>query len=509
MINFPYGVKHEAEIYCTAANNGLSIDNSVPSIVYNYGVEFRNMGLDAWPLNEVIDIFIDWTQDKLDACGESVEDETSVTWYLALLVKSYVEINDALPFDILFKRCFIAFYERVGYEQKPIVTQQDNIDYLKETLQQHAAYLPDEHAGQMVSLINHMEVDQTLKNMKDSGMLNLLEDIQSKIEDTYTQSLPLDLKTKVCNRIDELVYSVARYNVEVSIEDYLKVVFWLYHISPEFDCLMGFKIEEEDIKHSEDHWDGFLNEMIWYIDSKRRYGSLGDGWFREVRDMVTEHSSYEVALREQPSCKYYLRLDECCGKLKEAELTREFLLNIFDAYLRNESEYDIENSYAERCILRRDLKAKVESEGGKFKLKGEYFSPLLVYDGYKHTIREDRTYLASRGIAAIRGIGSISEYFSCIADAFPPEILDFDAILADLHIGYDMDEEFEMPMTPSVLLSIEESICRCWDVSPDDKRFVDAREELARRWIEFKVNVDAFEKVPRRLQDRQPLFRLQ
>jgi hypothetical protein len=72
---------------------------------------------------------------------------------------------------------------------------------------------------------------------------------------------------------------------------------------------------------------------------------------------------------------------------------------------------------------------------------------------------------------------------------------------------YD-DEEAEVPMTPEVLLELERSVSRHCGVSLDDERFAAVRIELARRWIEFKVNLDLCEKVPRRPEDKRPLHHL-
>jgi hypothetical protein len=226
--------------------------------------------------------------------------------------------------------------------------------------------------------------------------------------------------------------------------------------------------------------------------------------------MLVQYNTLEEALKEMPSTKYFLRLRDDCGTLKTVDLTKDFLRSVVDAYLKNASEYDVENAYDERCILPRVLKERVEARGEKFKSKGEYFSPVLVYDGRTHEIREDRTFLNLRGVVVVRGIGSVSDYISCMLESFPSETLltgtRFDDIRADVHI-YD-DDEYEMPMAPEVLLELEQSVCRHCGVQLDDERLDKIRIELARRWIEYKVNLDLCEKVPRRPEDIMPIYKL-
>jgi hypothetical protein len=309
-------------------------------------------------------------------------------------------------------------------------------------------------------------VIKTIDDAEKSGLLGLVSTFADKIEATYRATLPADEREKVRKRIDELVFSSARYNVPVFLKDYFRVVFWLHNVSPEFHYLI-------DVDEDKDHWDGFLNEMLWYIDGKRPNGPLGNSWVREARDMVLEHQSLEAAQKAMPSIEYFFNLRDNCGKLKEVDYTDEFLRSVVDAYLKNGFVYDVERAYDERCVLPRELKARVEATGERFKPKGEYFSPVLVYDGRTHTIKEDRTYLTTRGVTVIRGIGSVSDYISCLLGELSFDMLTTGTRFHDIKsdVGISDEDEYEMPMAPEVMLELERSICRHCGLALDDEKF--------------------------------------
>lgn len=538
------GLMGEAQVYFMLVSQHFVEMDSAPDRVRELSYKIADTDLLAAPLGEVIDQFIEWTQDKVYSQGSDDDDRVSVALYLALFVKSYLEVaEDAfMSFEVLFKKCYFEYYNRLGYDPDGPIHHPDRMEYLQKMHElsdelmpshkrEHIQHLRDEEVS-LVDKIKQMKVIcdvppttdplakylkenlppemaadekviKTIDDAQESGLLGVVSHFADKMEAAYRATLPADEREKVVKRIDELVYTAARYNVPVFVSDYLKVVFWLHNVSPEFNYLISLEDEQ-------DHWDGFLNDMLRYVDSKRVKGPMGDSWVREARDMVVQYRSIEEAQRMMPSIKYFFGLGDSCGKLKEVQYTDEFFNDVVDAYLKNASEYDVENAYDERCILPRVLKERVEARGEKFRPKGEYFSPVLVYDGRTHTIREDKTFLSAKGVTVVRGIGSVSDYISCILASFPVDMLmtgtRFRNIRADVRV-YD-DEEAEVPMTPEVLLELERSVSRHCGVSLDDERFAAVRIELARRWIEFKVNLDLCEKVPRRPEDKRPLHHL-
>lgn len=550
------GLMGEAERYLSLVNNQITSNEYAPMRVKELSETLKQMDFEIAPLGDVIDSFIEWTKEKVCAEYGGDDNRIGVALILALLVKAFIEIAEAtyISYEILFKKCYYEYYVRLGHNPDGYIHEPDPQESVQKFLDLRGELMPSDAQERMkhlteeapslleqvkqmkilrddsdpapsapVEVATHTEgslakylkenlppdmaadkkVVETIDKAEESGLLGLISHFSEKIESAYNDTLPSEIKERVCKRIDELVYSVARYNVPVFVKDYLKIVFWLYHVSPEFQDLIGWDDKP-------DHWDGFLNEMIWYVDIKRESGPLGDGWFREVRDIVVQHHTLEEVLRMSPSSKYFLRLGDSCGTLKHTEVTEDFCLGIVDAYLRNASEYDIESSYAERCVLRSDLKAQVEARGEKFKAKGEYFSPILVYDGKTFTIREDRTYLSSVGVVAVRGIGSVSDYISCLLKYFPFDIIQTGTRFHDIRVdvGAIDEDEYEMPMSPEVFLALERSVCEHCGINPTDDRLVKVRMELARRWIEYKVNLDLCEKVPRRPQDRKPLLQL-
>jgi hypothetical protein len=328
-----------------------------------------------------------------------------------------------MSFEVLFKKCYFEYYRRLGYDPDGPIHHPDRMEYVQKMHElsgelmpsykrEHIQHLRDEESS-LVDKIKQMkvlcedplatylksnlppgmaedkEVIDTIESADKSGLLKTVRELSDKLELTYAKRLPANERAKVQKRIDELIYSSARYNVPVFFKDYFRVVFWLYNVSPEFYYLI-------DVDEDMDHWDAFLNEMLWYIDGKRPNGPLGNSWVREARDMVLEHQSLEAAQKAMPSIEYFFNLRDNCGKLKEVDYTDEFLRSVVDAYLKNGFVYDVERAYDERCVLPRELKARVEATGERFKPKGEYFSPVLVYDGRTHTIREDKTYLTTK-----------------------------------------------------------------------------------------------------------------
>lgn len=538
------GLMGEAQVYFMLVSQHFVEMDSAPDRVRELSYRIADTDLLAAPLGEVIDQFIEWTQDKVYSQGSDDDDRVSVALYLALFVKSYLEVAEEafMSFEVLFKKCYFEYYKRLGYDPDGPIHHPDRMEYLQKMHElsdelmpshkrEHIQHLRDEEVS-LVDKIKQMKVicdvppttDPLAKYLKEnlppemaadasviktiddaekSGLLGVISHFSDKLENVYRQSLPPAEREKVQRRIDELVLSSARYNVPVFIEDYLKVVFWLHNFSKEFYYLIS-------VDDDQDHWDGFLNDMLRYVDCKRLKGPLGDRWVREARDMVVQYNTLEAAKKEMPSIQYFFGLGDSCGKLKEVEYTEEFLRSVVDAYIKNESVYDVENAYHERCIPLRKLKEQVEAGGEKFRNKGEYFPPVLVYDGRTHTVREDRTYLGLKGITVIRGIGSVSDYISCMLEVFPFDILStgtrFHDIRNDVHIYYD--DEYEMPMAPEVLLELEQSVCRHCGVQLDDERLDKIRIELARRWIEYKVNLDLCEKVPRRPEDIMPIYKL-
>ena len=544
------GLMGEAQAHFMLVSEHLHEMDYAPDRIRELAQYISETDLPTAPLMDVIDQFIEWTEEKVYSQGYDDEDRVRVALYLALYCKSYLEVADDtfMSFEILFKKCYFEYYKRLDCDPDGPIQYPDYMEYMQtmrdmsEELmpsdkREHIQHLRDEEPS-LIDRIKQMkvvcddvpapdlssrpyeedplsrylksnlppemaedkEVIRTIESADTSGLLGLVRELSNQLESTYTKSLPATERAKVQKRIDELVYSSARYNVPVFFKDYLRIVFWLYNVSPEFHYLI-------DVDEDKDHWDGFLNEMLWYIDSKRPNGPLGDSWVREARDMIIEHQSLEAAQKAMPSIEYYYNLRDNCGKLKEVEYTEEFLRSVVDAYIANASVYDIEKSYDERCILLRELKARVQATGERFKQKGEYFSPVLVYDGRTHTIKEDKTYLATRGVTVIRGIGSVSDYFSCLMEEFSFDMLTTGTRFHDIRsdVGISDEDEYEMPMAPEVMLELERSICRHCGLTTDDERFDRIRLEFARRWIEYKVNLDLCEKVPRRPEDKKPL----
>lgn len=495
------GLMGEAELYCKLAAVHLESMESAPEQMRELTKSISQTDLPTVPLGEVVEQLIEWTEDKVYAEGYTDDNRICVSLYLAALVKSYLQLAEEtlISYEILFKKCYFEYYRRLGNDPNGPIHPPQSFETIRKE-DPLARYLKDNLPPEMAA---DEKVIKTIDDAQESGLLGVVSHFADKIEAAYRATLPADEREKVVKRIDELVYTAARYNVPVFVSDYLKVVFWLHNVSPEFNYLISLEDEQ-------DHWDGFLNDMLRYVDSKRVKGPMGDSWVREARDMVVQYRSIEEAQRMMPSIKYFFGLGDSCGKLKEVQYTDEFFKDVVDAYLKNASEYDVENAYDERCILPRVLKERVEAGGEKFRPKGEYFSPVLVYDGRTHTIREDKTFLSTKGVTVVRGIGSVSDYISCMLASFPVDMLmtgtRFRDIRADVRV-YD-DEEAEVPMTPEVLLELERSVCRHCGISSDDERFAAIRIELARRWIEFKVNLDLCEKVPRKPEDKKPLHHL-
>lgn len=506
------GLMGEAQMHFMLVSQHLVEMDFAPDRIRELAYQISKTDLPTAPLGEVINQFVEWTQEKVYSQGYDDEDRVAVALYLALFVKSYLEVvEDALmSFEVLFKKCYFEYYKRLGYDPDGPIHHPDQMEYMQKMHELSGELMPSakrEH-------IKHLRDEEPslldkIKQMQVICDVPLTPDPKPGVRDNAPyvsypkETFPVDEREKVVKRVDELVFSVARYNVPVFVSDYLKVVFWLYNVSPEFHYLIS-------VDEDKDHWDAFLDVMVKHVDGKRLKGPLGESWVREVSDMVVQYRSIEEAQRMVPSIKYFFGLGDSCGKLKEVQYTDEFFTDVVNAYLRNASEYDVENAYDERCILPRVLKESIEARGEKFRSKGEYFSPVLVYDGRTHTIREDKTFLSSKGVTVVRGIGSVSDYISCVLKIFPIDMLmtgtRFRDIRADVNI-YD-DEEADVPMTPDVLLELERSVCRHCGVALNDERFAAVRIELARRWIEYKVNLDLCEKVPRKPEDKKPLHHL-
>ena len=109
---FPFGLEKEAEIYYMSALHALSVDPQVPEVTQGMAEHMKSSGFQYKSTTEVISDIVRWTKEYIRAQGTTDEDENSVAWSIALLVKSYELLCSpkVISFKEVYKSCFKRYY---------------------------------------------------------------------------------------------------------------------------------------------------------------------------------------------------------------------------------------------------------------------------------------------------------------------------------------------------------------------------------------------------------------
>ena len=105
MLDFPFGLDKEAEIYYLSSLNALRADPQVTPVTDNMAAEMKAMGLPDQDLSLVVDLIVQWTRQNIEGEHSNDDDENGVAWYMALIVKSYEKA--CAPRPVSYKDVYI------------------------------------------------------------------------------------------------------------------------------------------------------------------------------------------------------------------------------------------------------------------------------------------------------------------------------------------------------------------------------------------------------------------
>lgn len=150
------GLMGEAQLHFALVSQHLVELDYVPMRIQELAQDIVDADLVTAPLGEVIDQFIEWTQEKIDCAGYDDEERVCVALFLALFVKSYLEVADSalLSFEILFKKCYFEYYRRLGYDPDGPVHIPDQMEYTQKMVELSDEFMPTEKRNHIQHLRN-------------------------------------------------------------------------------------------------------------------------------------------------------------------------------------------------------------------------------------------------------------------------------------------------------------------------------------------------------------------
>lgn len=115
-ISFPFGLKREAEIYCTSSKVGLSTEPNAPLAINRWADYFTQADICEASMQEVLDSVATVTRNAVEHMKDDSED--NVAWIMALVVSGIIKAKKPdcpLSYDEIFKYGFTDYYEKYNY----------------------------------------------------------------------------------------------------------------------------------------------------------------------------------------------------------------------------------------------------------------------------------------------------------------------------------------------------------------------------------------------------------
>ena len=269
--------------------------------------------------------------------------------------------------------------------------------------------------------------------------------------------------------VDRIVFENSMYNTYLFMEEYLNAAFQVMSSvsSDRADC---------------------ARELARHLDSKRD-GVLprGETWQSIVSKILYKSNCLQDAINLDfhLDAKEDLHIYDTCHNPKQVEYSEAFLLEIADAFIKNEQELDIQNAVNQRVFH-----------------KTSNYSPVLVYDRRHNVIDTDYSDLSDNGRVAIRCIGSVNDYISCCLEVFG---FSFSNQIGKIYQLVGIHDDDEKQLSASALLCIESTTARLLGITPEDAQLRKTRAVFVKRWLDFRVALELCH-FPKSSEDIEELF---
>lgn len=254
--------------------------------------------------------------------------------------------------------------------------------------------------------------------------------------------------------VDRIVFERSMYNTYLFMEEYLNAA---------FDVMREVQVNREYC----------ARELAMHLDSKRdRETPRGDVWCSIVSKILLRSKSLKDAIKHDfhLDSKEDLHIHDICHNFKHIEYTDEFFLKLFEAFKRNENEYQIQDA-----INRSDFS---DSNNGP---------EILVYDRCINEIKTAFFNTYETSCVPIYCMGTVNDYVCAFLNI---DMSRFSGNLEKIYQCADLYEADEKQISAQACDRIDRTVQAVFDMSEDDGTFQKAHIYFVRRWLEYKVNLD-------------------
>ena len=228
------------------------------------------------------------------------------------------------------------------------------------------------------------------------------------------------------------------------------------------------------------------------FDMGQRYPFLDDKELDYLEELYCSSDTYDMINRmlydqDEVLRRKLARFDESHFLISNDNFSKKLCLDVFDALIRNVMEFNIGEVMDERYETIEDKKAKADFWGLEV---NESYSPILVYNRRTNSIQIDQTDLSDRFLIPIYNFSwpeiKLSDAINIFREYFGEGILQ-DLIYPALEktgLGPTMVEYAAFCVT--WYLAIEHALIQGLNINKNDRRLLDTRETISRKWLTFQ-----------------------
>lgn len=228
------------------------------------------------------------------------------------------------------------------------------------------------------------------------------------------------------------------------------------------------------------------------FDFGARYPFLDDNELDYLEELYCSPDTYDMINRmlydqDEVLRRKLARFDESHFSINNNTFSKKLCLEIFDALIINEMEYNIQEAMDERYETMDDKREKARFFGYDI---DESYSPILVYNRRTNSIQIDESDLSDVFLipiynfywAQIKLFDAINLYKEYFGEGIVTKSI-YPALNKELLEPTQIEwAAFCLPW----FLAIEEAVIHGMSLSRNDCRLLEIREKIARKWLTFQ-----------------------
>ena len=228
------------------------------------------------------------------------------------------------------------------------------------------------------------------------------------------------------------------------------------------------------------------------FDLGQRYPFLEDDELDYLEELYCSSDTYDMINRmlydqDEVLRRKLARFDESHFSIKNDTFSKKLCLDIFNALIQNEIEYDIQEVMEERYESMDDRRERARLFGYDM---DESFSPILVYNRRTNSIQIDETDLSDRFLIPIYNFSWAQIKLPDAIDLYK-EYFGVEVVTRLIYPALK-EEGLEPPLIEWAAfcvpwyLTMESAVVNGLSIQRDDHRLLNIREQIANKWLTFQ-----------------------